>query len=65
MPLAQCTELNHRVHMDLLGPLKVINEGKKFVLCLTHEFTKYAVMAAINNKEASTVANAIFEQCIC
>jgi len=64
-PLAQCTELNQRVHMDLFGPLKVSNQGKKFVLCLTDAFTKYAVMVAIDNKEASTVANAIFEQWIC
>ncbi len=59
MPLAQCTELNQRVHIDLFGPLKVSNQGKKFVLCLTDAFTKYAVMVAIDNKEA------IFKQWIC
>ena len=51
--------------MALFGPLKVSSQGKKFVLCLTDAFTKYAVMLAIDNKEAATVAKAIFEQWVC
>jgi hypothetical protein len=51
--------------MDLFGPLKPSNSGKKFVLCLTDAFTKYAVMLAIDNKEATTVAKHIFESWIC
>jgi transposase InsO family protein len=34
--------------------------NKKFVLCITDAFTKYAVVTAIANKEAETVADAIF-----
>ena len=64
-PLPQCTALNQRVHMDLFGPLKTSSQGKKFVLCLTDAFTKYAVMLAIDNKEAVTVAKAIFDHWIC
>ena len=64
-PLPQCTELNQRVHMDLFGPLKTSSQGKKFVLCLTDAFTKYAVMVAIDNKEAPTVAKSIFENWVC
>jgi hypothetical protein len=63
--LAQCAELNQRVHMNLFGPLKVSNQDKKLVLCLTDAFTKYVVRVAIDNKEASTVANPIFKQWIC
>ena len=51
--------------MDLFGPLKTSNSGKKFVLCLTDAFTKYAVMLAIDNKEAITVAKHIFDSWIC
>jgi transposase InsO family protein len=51
--------------MDLFGPLKTSNLGKKYVLCLTDAFTKYAVMIAIDNKEAPTVAKHIFEAWIC
>jgi len=53
------------VHMDLFGPLKSSNLGKKFVLCLTDAFTKYTVLLAIDNKEAATVAKHIFESWIC
>jgi len=49
-PLPQCTALNQRVHMDLFGPLKTSNLGKKYVHCLTDAYTKYAVMIAIDNK---------------
>ena len=65
MPLPQCNALNQRVHMDLFGPLKTSSQGKKLVLCLTDAFTKYAVMLAKDNKEAATVAKAIFESWIC
>ena len=64
-PLPQCTALNQRCHMDLFGPLKTSNEGKKFVLCITDAFTKYAEMVAIDNKEAGTVAKHVFERWIC
>jgi hypothetical protein len=64
-PLPQCTAMNQRVHFDLFGPLKVSQNGKKFVLCITDAFTKYAEMIAIDNKEAETVAKQIFEKWIC
>jgi hypothetical protein len=51
--------------MDLFGPLKVSNQGKKFVLCLTDAFTKYTIMVAIDNKEASLVGKNIFDLWIC
>jgi hypothetical protein len=33
---------------------------KKFVLCITDAFTKYAVVTAIASKDAEMVANAIY-----
>jgi IS30 family transposase len=36
------------------------DSNKKFVLCITDAFTKYAVITAIANKEAETVADAIY-----
>jgi len=32
----------------------------KYILCVTDAFTKYALITAIENKEAETVAKAIF-----
>ena len=37
------------------------DSNKKFVLCITDAFTKYAVVTAIANKEAETVADAIYK----
>jgi len=51
---------NLRIHADLFGPLLTADCTKKFVLCITDAFTKYAVVTAIANKEAETVADAIY-----
>jgi len=64
-PMPQCTAMNQRVCFDLMGPLRTSSSGKKFVLCITDAFTKYAEMVAVDNKEAPTVARAIFERWIC
>ena len=64
-PLPQCTEPNQRVHVDLFGPLRVSGNQKRFIICLTDAFTKYIELAALPNKEAPVVAQAIFEKWIC
>jgi hypothetical protein len=38
------------------------NSHKKFVLCITDACTKYAVLTAIANKDAETVADAIYKE---
>ncbi len=37
----------------------------KYILCVTDAFTKYALVTAIENKEAETVAKAIFSKWFC
>jgi hypothetical protein len=37
------------------------DSNKKFVLCITDAFTKYAVVMVIANKDAETVADTIYE----
>jgi Reverse transcriptase (RNA-dependent DNA polymerase)/RNase H-like domain found in reverse transcriptase/Integrase zinc binding domain/Integrase core domain len=64
-PLPQCSQLNQRIHADLFGPLKTSEKGKKYILCITDAFTKYVELVAISNKEASTIADAIFQKWIC
>ena len=51
---------NQRLHADLIGPLKTSQHGNKMLLVMTDAFTKYAICVAIPNKEAETVAKAIF-----
>ena len=44
---------------------KTSDAGNKYVLTMTDAFTKYAEIVAIPNKEAVTVADAIFTKWIC
>jgi hypothetical protein len=53
------------VHANLFGPLKTSDSGKKFILCMTDALTKYVELVPLQNKEAMTVAEAIFDQWIC
>jgi hypothetical protein len=38
------------------------DSNKKFVLCITDAFTKYAVVTLIHNKNAERVADVIFKE---
>jgi len=38
------------------------DSNKKFVLCITNAFTKYAVVTVIANKDAETVADALYKE---
>jgi len=53
---------NWRIHADLFGPMLTADSNKKFVLCITDAFTKYATITAIPNKNGETVAGTIFEE---
>ena len=64
-PLPLLSEPNMRVHVDLFGPLKTTDSGKKYILCMTDAFTKYVELVALPNKETQTVVSAIFFRWIC
>ncbi len=42
------------------GPMMTADSHKKFVLCITDAFIKYAVVTAIASKDAETGADAIY-----
>ncbi len=65
LPLPLTTEPGQQVHVDLFGPLKTSDKGEKFILCITYAFTKYIELVTLPNKEAVTVAEAIFDKWIC
>ena len=50
-------------HVDLFGPCKTSDVGNNYVLKMTDAFTKHVEILAIPNKEATTVADAIFTKC--
>jgi hypothetical protein len=64
-PLPILVRPNWRVHADLFGPILAADSNKKFILCLTDAFTKYATITVIPNKNAKTVADAIFKKWFC
>ena len=64
-PLPQCTMPNQRIHMDLFGPLKTSQSGKIFIMVVTDAFMKYVELIAIPDKQAETVANALFSKWLC
>ena len=49
-PLPQPMAPNHRIHIDLFGPLSTSGSGKKFVLAITDAFTKMVELVAIPSK---------------
>jgi hypothetical protein len=58
--LPQCSEPYQRIHMDLFGPLKISENWKKIIICITDAFFKFAELIAMPDKCAETVANALF-----
>jgi hypothetical protein len=51
---------NVRVHADLFGPMLGTDKNSAYILCITDALTKYAVVTNVDNKDAETVAKAIF-----
>jgi transposase InsO family protein len=64
-PLPILERPNWRIHADLFGPMLTADSNKKFILCITDAFTKYAVVTSIQNKKAETVADAVFKEWFC
>ena len=54
-----------KVAMDILGPLPTTDNGKKYILVICDEFTKWTEAVAIPNQEAQTVASAFITEFIC
>ena len=64
-PLPTPDKPNIRIHADLFGPMLAAGRQHKYILCITDAFTKYAMVTAVENKEAETVAKAIFSEWFC
>ncbi len=64
-PLPIPDQPNVRVHADPFGPMLGTEKKSAYILCITDAFTKYAVVTKVDNKDAETVAKAIFENWFC
>ena len=49
----------YMVGVDLIGPLKLIRQGNKYILTIIDYYTKYAEAIALPNQEAETVVRAL------
>ena len=56
---------NERIHFDLVGPLKSSDTGFKHILSITDAFSRWVELVPIINKEAITVAKALWDHWIC
>ncbi len=63
-PWEQTSKPNERVHIDLYGALQG-DPHFKYVAVITCTFTKWVEVVPLPNKEAETVAKAVFEEWIC
>ncbi len=64
-PLPNPERPNIRIHADLFGPMLAAGRQHKYILCIMDAFTKYAMVTAVENKEAETMAKAIFNDWFC
>ena len=64
-PWGPPTSRNQRIHFDLVGPLKSSISGFKHILSITDAFSRWIELVPIPNKEANTVAKALFDKWIC
>ena len=58
------TYRNQVVYVDLIGPLKSVTPNK-YVLDITDAYSHWVTLVPLPNKEALTVATAIFEHWVC
>ena len=49
------------VGMDLIGPMKATRSGNQYILTMTDYFSKYVEAVALHDKQASTVAQGVFQ----
>ena len=54
-----------RQSIDLVGPLTETKKGYKWILSIIDAFTNYVTFVPLPNKEAATVADAVYRRLIC
>ena len=64
-PWGPPTSRNQRIHFDLVGPLKSSDTKFKHILSITDAYSRWVELVPIENKEAITVAKALWDNWIC
>jgi hypothetical protein len=64
-PLPMSDQPNIWIHRELFNLMLTARGQHRYILCITDAFTKYALVTAMENKEAKTVAKAIYNKWFC
>ena len=64
-PWGPPTARNQRIHFDLVGPLKESQQEFRHILTVTDVFSRWVELIPIKDKEAITVAQALWDHWIC
>lgn len=59
-----CSTANEKIGIDIIGPFKYANRGKRYALTIQDEFTKFITFCALADCTANSVAKAIIEEWI-
>ena len=62
--IEQPLNVNHRIHVDLFGPLATSENKNNYILAITDSFSKYCELVALKDKTSNSVAAAIFDHWI-
>lgn len=59
------TKAFERIFLDIVGPLPITESGHTHILTMQDELTRYALAVALLATDATTVAKAFVECCVC
>lgn len=59
------TKAFERICLDIVGPLPITELGNTHILTMQDELTRYALTVALASTDATTVARAFVECCVC
>lgn len=59
------TKAFERICLDIVGPLPITELGNTHILTMQDELTRYALAVALASTDATTVARAFVECCVC
>ena len=64
-PWGPPTSRNVRIHFDLVGKLRSSNDNYNYILSITDAYSRWVELVPIKDKEAITVAKALWDHWIC
>jgi hypothetical protein len=57
-------ESNHKIAMDIIGPMTKTKQGNQFILSIPYELTKYLILVALKTQQTESVINTLLKHYI-